>query len=280
MDYEVLKKATDHIRALFPDAHPRVGLVCGSGWSEVADIFQCGKSFGYENIPGLGRPGVQGHAGSLGVGQLHGVETLIFQGRRHYYEGEGWTPIALPLYALKQLGAEIIVLTNAAGCLKDGAHPGHLMAIQDHINAMGVNPLIGPHRPEWGERFPDQSHVYHPDLVNLLLEAGQQAGASIFPGVYLATSGPTYETPAEIRAFQRWGADAVGMSTVPEATLANAAGMKVVALSCMTNYAAGISPHPLTHGEVTETTRATMPVMRKTLEGFWEKLAGWKVPTE
>lgn len=272
MDMHRLQQAFDKIRAHWPDARPRAGLVLGSGWSDVVASFSVKDSLPYEDIPGLGKPGVVGHSGKLAWAELGGVETFIFQGRRHFYEGEGWTPCALPIYVLKQFGVKVVTLTNAAGVIKPGLKPGDLMVIDDHLNNFGTNPLIGPHHEVWGPRFPDQSEVYTKSLRQLLDEAAKEINLPIHHGVYLASSGPPYETPAEIRRYKAAGADAVGMSTVPEAQLASAAGMKVAGLSCITNFAAGISPHALTHEEVTEATREAMPRMKNLLAAYWKKL--------
>jgi len=272
IDYSLLDNAYELIRGRWPEARPSCGLVCGSGWSDVISAFDVKDSLDYEEIPGLGATGVAGHAGKLVWGVNAGIETLIFRGRRHFYEGEGWTPVILPVYLLKKMGAGTIVLTNAAGGVKDGFKPGDLMLIEDHINNMG-SPLIGPHNEIWGPRFPDQTEVYDTGLRALAEKAAAGAEVNLKKGVYLASSGPAYETPAEIRAFRTLGADAVGMSTVPEAMLANAAGLRVAAFSCITNFAAGISSTALTHEEVTETTQQTMPRMRALLLKFWEEMS-------
>lgn len=262
------------IKRTFKGAQPRAAIICGSGWGGIVEAFEIRKTLPYEKLSALGKPGVAGHAGRLVWGTLHGVETLIFQGRRHYYEGEGWTPVAFPLYVLKKLGVPVLLLTNAAGAIRADLKPGHLMILRDHINFIGSNPLVGPHDPFWGERFPDQSYVYSNELRKKLGRAATQSGMRITEGVYLAASGPVYETPAEIQMFRTLGADAVGMSTVPEALLAAALKIEVAALSCMSNHAAGIAKHPLSHHEVKETTEAAMPGMRKLVAAFWEELAG------
>ena len=273
MDHAILEQALAHVRKRWPDATPRMGLILGSGWSEVVDAFQVADSIPYEEIPGLGKTGVVGHAGRLVLAESSGVKSLIFQGRRHFYEGVGWTPIALPVFLLKSLGAQGVLITNAAGGVRADLKPGSLMIIDDHINFLGTNPLIGPHHPFWGPRFPDQSEVYRRNLREALARAGKALGEALPHGVYLADSGPTYESPAEIRAFRTLGADAVGMSTVPEALLANAAGLKVVGLSCITNLAAGISAQPLSHEEVTESTRQAMARMKALVLAFWKEIA-------
>lgn len=273
IDRKVLDHALTFVRARWPKAQPEMGLILGSGWSEVVDSFHVADAIPYEEIPGLGKTGVVGHAGRLVLAESSGVETLIFQGRRHFYEGVGWTPIALPVFLLKSLGAKAVMVTNAAGGVRGDLRPGSLMIISDHINFLGTNPLIGSHDPIWGPRFPDQSEVYNRHLRRLLSQAGKAAGETLPEGVYLADSGPTYESPAEIRAFRTLGADAVGMSTVPESLLANASGLKVVGLSCITNLAAGISAQPLSHEEVTEATRNAMSRMKTVVLGFWKELS-------
>ncbi len=273
MDRSTLENALAFVKKRWPDARPRMGLILGSGWSEVVEAFKGIDHIPYEDIPGLGKTGVAGHAGRLVRAESSGVETLIFQGRRHFYEGVGWTPIALPVFVLKSLGAKAVMITNAAGGVRADLVTGKLMIIEDHINFLGANPLVGPHDPFWGPRFPDQTEVYDRALRERLAQAGRHAGEELPRGVYLADSGPTYESPAEIRAFRTMGADAVGMSTVPEAMLAKAAGLRVAGLSCITNSAAGISATPLSHEEVTEATRKAMARMKQVVLNFWKELA-------
>lgn len=273
MNIEILEKAAAKVRLHFDNPAPVAGLILGSGWGDVLESFRVVESLPYEEIPGLGRTGVVGHSGRLILAEGSGILTLVFQGRRHYYEGEGWTPVALPLFVLKQLGIQWLLLTNAAGGVREDLKPGSLMIISDHINNMGDNPLIGPHHPVWGPRFPDLSNAYDKPMRGALKRAGTSAGLTVSEGVYFASSGPFYETPAEIRAYRTLGADAVGMSTVPEALLANACGVRVAGLSCITNSAAGISKNPLSHEEVTETSRETMPRMKSMIANFWKEMA-------
>jgi len=273
MDFALLDSSFERVRQTWPDASPSHALICGSGWSQVVEAFDAHDAIGYGDIPGLGKPTVVGHSGMLTHATLAGKETLIFQGRRHFYEGEGWTPVAVTVYLAKRLGVETLVLTNSAGGVRAGFKPGDLMAITDHINFMHANPLIGDHNDIWGPRFPDQSTVYTPALRSRLLDAGKAIGTELHEGVYLANSGPTYETPAEVQMAKTLGADAVGMSTVPEAILASASGMRVAGISCITNLAAGISPHALTHEEVTQTTADVMPKMTKLVAAFWAEMA-------
>lgn len=186
---------------------------------------------------------------------------MIFQGRRHWYEGEGWSPVVIPAYIAKQLGCTIMLLTNAAGGIS--FPPGSIMVLNDHNNHMFGHPLIGPHHEELGVRFPDQSNIYPKELRELIRQATEEVGVEYNEGIYIACSGPTYETPAEIQAFKRSGADAVGMSTVPEAIIGNATGLKIAAISCISNHAAGISKVPLCHQEVMDTMDKIMPNMVK-----------------
>ena len=262
-----LDSAVEAVQKQWPHAKPRCGLILGSGWGEaVADLK--GLELPYSKIPGFGKTGVMGHAGKLLATTINGMEVFIFQGRRHWYEGDGWTPVILPIYLLHALGANTVLLTNAAGGIRYDLGPGSLMAISDHINMLGSNPLIGPHNPKLGTRFPDQSDVYSKPLCEKLLEAGADA-----TGVYIATSGPTFETPAEIKQYRSMGADAVGMSTVPEAIVANALGMQVAGLSCICNWAAGISPTKLTHEDVNQVAAEAMPRMKSTITAFLEELS-------
>lgn len=246
----------------------QVAAILGSGWGDVIDRMEVIAECSYADIPGFGNTGVVGHAGRLVRVRMDQTEALVFQGRRHFYEGEGWTPVALPIYLMKKAGVQNVLLTNAAGGIREDLSPGDLMILTDHIFNFPDHPLKGPHDPFWGERFPDQSHVYDPVLGSRLKASAQTLDIPIAEGVYLASSGPTYETPAEVRAYQQWGADAVGMSTAPEAMLANAVGLRVAGLSCISNYAAGIIDQPLTHKEVTETAQNVMPQMEILLTHF------------
>jgi inosine/guanosine/xanthosine phosphorylase family protein len=258
-----MDEAVSAVKAAWPEAKPKLGLILGSGWGEVVADFDVRASLPYEDIPNLGKTGVAGHAGQLLWAECAGVEVLVFQGRRHGYEGAGWTPVVLPVWILKQFAADTVLLTNASGGIRDDLGPGSLMVIEDHINMLGANPLQGPHNPNLGVRFPDQTRVYDPALRQALLDAGADG-----EGVYVAAAGPTFETPAEVRAFRSMGADAVGMSTVPEAMLANALGMRVAGLSCVCNRAAGLGHEELTHEDVARAASEAMPRMRAVLSGF------------
>jgi len=273
IDTVSLAPAFDAVSAAFPGARPAWGMVLGSGWSEAASGFEKLGEISFSDIPRFGAAGVAGHAGKLLWGRRAGVEAFIFRGRRHVYEGVGFEPVVMPVYLAKRFGAKAMLLTNAAGGVRKDWNAGDLMAISDHVNLMGVNPLIGPHDPFWGPRFPDQSAVWSPRLRGMLFEAAETADVALREGVYLAGTGPTYETPAEVRAFRTMGADAVGMSTVPEAILANAAGLEVAGITCITNMASGILDRPLTHEEVTETTAKSMEKMCALLLAFADRFA-------
>ncbi len=271
IDMAALERACETVRARWPGIRAQAAIILGSGWGAVADALSAEAGIAYADIPGLGATGVAGHAGRLRRAGPSDGALLVFQGRRHWYEGEGWTPVALPVYVARRLGAETLLLTNAAGGIRAGFRAGGLMVVRDHINALGAHPLIGPHHPFWGPRFPDQTAVYDAGLRDLLRSAAADAGVAVAEGVYLATSGPTFETPAEVEAFRRWGADAVGMSTVPEAILGHAAGLRVAALSCISNLASGISPEPLSHEDVARAAAEALPRMRAVIQGFWKR---------
>jgi purine-nucleoside phosphorylase len=274
MNPELLNQAWKAVCRAFPKARPAGGLILGTGWSAAADAFAVRGALAYRQIPGLGQPTVAGHAGRLLWGELAGKEAFIFLGRRHWYEGAGWEPVAIPIFLLKKAGAGLVLLTNAAGGLRADLKPGRLMLITDQINAMFANPLIGRHDPFWGERFPDQSRIYDPELNARLKRAAARRGIRLAQGVYLGVGGPAYETPAEVRAFRGWGADAVGSSTVPEAILANAAGLRVAGLSCITNFAAGIGQRRLAHKAIQAEAVKSSKAMAALIREFWGEKIG------
>lgn len=267
-DLTILEEAFKVFQSTFAGLEASKAIICGSGWSAVTDQLTVIKSLHFKDIPGLGAPGVVGHRGELALCELEGERVFIFKGRRHFYEGEGWTPIAIPIYLCVKAGIKELLLTNSAGAVHPEFKVGDLMIITDHFNAMGDNPLVGKHHEIWGPRFPDLSEAYSTSGQEKLRHASQKSDVALQEGVYFATRGPVYETPAEVQSWKTLGADAVGMSTVPEAILAHAAGLTVSGVSCMTNFAAGISPHPLSHEEVTETTRVTMPKMQALLRAW------------
>jgi xanthosine phosphorylase len=229
---------------------PRVGVVLGSGLGAVADAVENPVVVGYEELPGFPRPTVFGHAGRAVLGSIGGVPVAVLQGRAHLYEAHhpgDLDALRTPVRALRAAGASVLVLTNAAGSLRPSVGPGSLMAITDHINMTGVNLLMGPNDDAIGPRFPSLRDAYDPALLDLLRESARQVGVELAEGVYLAVSGPSFETPAEIRAYATMGADAVGMSTVQETILARHCGLRVAAVSVITNLAEGMSDEPLSH---------------------------------
>lgn len=278
LDMPALQRAFRAAKRRLPRARPRCGLILGSGWAPAADGFRIRSSVPFDNIPGLGDTTVRGHTGRLLWADLAGIETLVFLGRHHWYEGQGWTPIAIPIHLLREFGAEVVVLANAAGAIRRDLKPGDVMVIEDHINHMGVHPLVGPHTPVWGPRFPDMTRVYDTELRAMLRAAARDAGIRAARGVYMAVTGPTYETPAEVRAFACAGADAVGMSTVPEAVLAHAAGLRVAGLSYMANRASSRAAPPLSHQQVVAEMRRRLPAIGLLLERFWNRLADAPAP--
>jgi inosine/guanosine/xanthosine phosphorylase family protein len=226
---------------------PRVGVVLGSGLGAVAEAVQDATVVSYAELPGFPRPTVAGHAGRAVLGRLGEVPVAVLQGRAHLYEDGDPEALRVPIRALRAAGASIVVLTNAAGSLHPSVGPGSLMAIRDHINLTGVNLLAGPNDDSVGPRFPSLRDAYDPALLATLRAAAAEVGIALAEGVYLAVMGPSFETPAEIRAFQALGADAVGMSTVQETILARHCGLRVAAVSVITNLAEGMSDEPLTH---------------------------------
>jgi purine-nucleoside phosphorylase len=261
INLEMLNQGWQDINNFFSKAKPFAVLVLGSGWGDVVSAFNIKDEMSYEKIRGFGKGGVIGHANKLSLAEIDGREIFIFQGRRHFYEGEGITPVVAPAYFTRQSGASIMFLSNAAGGIS--YKPGQLMIVNDHINLQGINCLAGPHREEFGPRFTDQTEVYKKELCATIEKVGKKVDVELVSGVYLGLSGPSYETGAEIRFAKTIGADAVGMSTVPEAMLANSMGIKVAAISCITNYSTGISKHPLGHQEVVDTLNSVMPKLRK-----------------
>jgi xanthosine phosphorylase len=230
-----------------PGFTPRFGLVLGSGLGALADELTEAVTIPYADIPGFRAGTVSGHAGALTLGHLDGVPVACLRGRSHVYEGIEASAVTTPIRTLRLLGAEILILTNAAGSLRPEAGPGSLVALTDHINLQGFNPLMGPNDDAVGPRFPSLSGTYDPELRAGLHAAADAHGTPLHDGVYLAVTGPSFETPAEIRAFRTLGADLVGMSTVPEAIVARHCGLRVAAVSVVTNLAEGMGEVPLSH---------------------------------
>lgn len=250
--YERAEHAARIVRARLT-LEPRIAIVLGSGLGGFADDFEGAVGIPYEEITGFVRSTAQGHAGRLVAGKVDDVPVLAMQGRVHYYEGYSLEEVTFPVRTFKLLGIKTLVLTNAAGGINVQLTQGALMVISDHLNLMGNNPLRGPNDERFGPRFPDMSAVYSPALQELVVEEAKAIGVEVRRGIYGALSGPSYETPAEIHLLRNLGADAVGMSTVPEAIVARQMGLEVLGISCITNMAAGISDEPINHEEVMAT---------------------------
>ena len=266
---ERIEKALEFLR-LFAPAPPRIALVLGSGLGDFADKIE-GARVPTGDIPGWPRSTVEGHAGQLVLGK-NGVAAL--SGRVHLYEGYGAREVVFPVRTLLALGARTIVLTNAAGALDPRFAPGELVLVADHLNLTGESPLVGPHESRLGPRFPDLSTAYDPGLRSAAQRAAGQAGlGTLREGVYAGLRGPSYETPAEVRMLRTLGADLVGMSTVLETIAAVHMGARVLGISCVANLAAGLSPRPLSHGEVLEAGRKAAPRLVALLEGVVREVA-------
>ena len=233
---------------------PEIGLILGSGLGSLADSIENPEFYNYSDIPNFPTSTVEGHAGRLVIGTLGGKQVVAMQGRFHYYEGYSMEKITFPVRVMKLLGVSKLIVTNACGAVNQDFNAGDLMVITDHINFSGSNPLFGHNLDEFGPRFPDMSEAYNLDLRNKVLNVGKELGLDLKQGDYVMFSGPTYETPAEVRMAKIMGGDAVGMSTVPEVIVANHSGIKTVGISCLTNMAAGILDQPLNHEEVIETS--------------------------
>ncbi|GAB4184577.1 MAG: purine-nucleoside phosphorylase [Wenzhouxiangellaceae bacterium] len=238
-----------YLRERIAGPTPRIALQLGSGLNSIADSLSEPLVIPYSEIPGFTDTSVSGHHGQLHYGLMADVPVLCLQGRVHYYEGHGFQPARHLVRTLAGLGVESLLLTNAAGSLNSDMAAGSLMSVRDHINLSGGNPLIGPNDDRVGPRFLDLTHAYDAELRGHLQRAARECDLRLHEGVYLMTSGPTFETPAEIYAYRTLGADAVGMSTVPECILANHAGMRVAAVSTITNLAAGMTRNQLSHEE-------------------------------
>lgn len=245
--------AAERVRGWLEGEVPSIAIVLGSGLGGLADRLEDARELPYGEIPGWPTPGVAGHAGRLMAGRLDGVPVLGLAGRSHLYEGLHPGVVALPARALGRLGVEVLLLSNAAGAVNPRFTPGELMLVRDHLNLTFRNPLVGP-APEGEARWPDLHDGYDPDLGDAIRRTAGEMGLRLREGVYAAMLGPSYETPAEIRMLARFGADAVGMSTVPEVLAARASGIRCAAVSCLTNHAAGVADRPLAHEEVLEVT--------------------------
>jgi purine-nucleoside phosphorylase len=244
----------DYINTYTDYFKPEIGIVLGSGLGDLADKY-CEYAIPYSHIPNFAQSTVEGHKGQLVFANIENRPVVMMQGRNHYYEGFSMEQITYPIKVMKALGVKIVILTNAAGAINKSFRPGDLMVITDHINFMGENPLRGKNDDNLGERFPDMSEIYNKNLIKIVDAAAKLLNINVKHGVYFASSGPSYETPAEINMARILGGDAAGMSTVPEAIVANYCGMKVIGISCISNYASGVSTKKLSHQEVIQTTQ-------------------------
>lgn len=267
----MIENAVNYITKKIP-SKPEIAIILGSGLGELADKIENPVYIDYSELDGFPVSTAPGHKGRFVYGTLNGKKVICMQGRFHYYEGYSMKQIIAPVRVMRKLGAEYLIVTNAAGGVNKSFNVGDIMLINDHINFMGTNPLIGKNEDEFGVRFPDMSFAYTPSLKELAKECSKGTGVEIKEGVYLACTGPSYETPAEIRAFRSLGADAVGMSTVPEIIAASHLKFKTLAFSLITNMAAGILEQPLTEEEVLETGAKKGREMQKLITNIIGKL--------
>ena len=251
---------------------PTIGLILGSGLGTLAELIDEPEIYPYEELPNFPVSTIEGHKGRLVIGKLQGKTVLAMEGRFHYYEGYEMEEVTFPVRVMKLLGINTIIVTNAAGAINTDFKPGDLMIINDHINLSGNNPLIGKNLDAFGTRFPDMSTAYNKKYIDIVKNVANSLNIDIKDGVYAMMSGPTYETPAEIRMLRTIGTDAVGMSTVPEVIVANHSQIKVIGISCLTNMAAGILTQPLNHQEVIDTSKKAQTNFIKLMKGIIEVL--------
>jgi purine-nucleoside phosphorylase len=271
MNYNHIKEAANYVKMKFNDT-PKVGLILGSGLGVLADEIEQSVKIPYNEIPNFPVSTVEGHAGQLVFGTLKGAKVVAMQGRFHFYEGYSLDKVTAPVRVMKELGVETLIVTNAAGGINESFQAGDLMLITDHINNMGTNPLIGPNDSNIGVRFPDMSESYNLNLREMAKSSANELNIKLQEGVYVGNTGPSYETPAEIRALRVLGGDAVGMSTVPEVIVAKHAGLNVLGISCISNMAAGILNQPLSHDEVIETTEKVRVNFLNLVKSIVEKI--------
>lgn len=277
--FDQVSEAAAFLRIKLDTRTPRIGIVLGSGLGAVADVVVSPILIPYAEIPHFPQSTVEGHSGRIVAGSLGGTPVLVMQGRVHFYEGYTPQQVTFPMRVLGMLGLRAVVLTNAAGGIAEGYHIGQLIALADHINHMGFNPIVGPNEPRFavrpgaGLRFFDMTEAYSKNLRALAAAAAREEGFPLAEGVYLAVSGPSFETPAEIRAFRSLGATLVGMSTVPETIVARHMGIEVLGISCVTNLAAGLGATPLSHQEVFEAGRQVEHHLARLFERLIPRIA-------
>ncbi len=269
--YRQVERAAEYVRGRIVEL-PTVGIVLGSGLGDFATGLRDAVTVPYGEIPHWPASAVVGHAGTLVAGTISGRRVAALSGRAHFYEGHSLSTVTFATRVLGLLGVRTLILTNAAGGINLGFKPGTLMVIDDHLNLMGSNPLVGPNDDRFGPRFPDMTEAYSKRLRRIADEAAEARGIAIAHGVYAALHGPSYETPAEIRFLRTIGADAVGMSTAPETIVGRHMGMEVLGISCITNPAAGVLPQPLVHDEVMEVARRVRAEFSALLEAIVERL--------
>jgi len=277
--YARAERAALHLKAAAAQV-PKVAIVLGTGLNELADRVEDRIIVPYETIPHFPRTTVAGHAGNILFGKLQGVRVIALQGRFHYYEGHDFETVTFPIRVLQKLGATTLILTAATGGIRADLRPGSIVALTDHLNLMGANPLRGFNDDRLGTRFPDMTEVYSRRLRAIAAEEAVRLGIDLVAGVYAAVPGPSYETPAEIRMMRTLGADVVGMSTVPEAIVARHAGIEVLAFAWVANAAAGVVGTPITHEEVLEAGRTTGPVLARLIERVVARVGAEYVPNE
>ena len=268
MPYDSVEQAKQYLLDEI-GAKPDIAVVMGSGLSAFDEILTGSKRIPYASIPCFPIPKVEGHRGQVTCGKVAGKTVFIFEGRVHYYEGHTMDEVTFCARVIGQSGTRSLILTNAAGAINPSFHQGQLMLITDHINLMGVNPLRGPNENRWGLRFVDLTDLWDPSLRDKLKTAGKFCNIELVEGIYGAMAGPSYETPAEIRMLRLIGADAVGMSTVPEAIVARHMGMRVAGISMLANAAAGLSDRPVNHEEVLETAARLNADVAKLFQRFF-----------
>ncbi len=269
--YKKIKEAVESIQKQ-TQLQPEIGLILGSGLGPIAEHVTDATTISYSQIPHFHNPSVEGHAGKMIIGKMNQVPVVLLQGRFHLYEGHSMEDVVFPTRTICGLGIHTLVLTNAAGGVNTRFRPGDIMFIEDHLNLMGDNPLKGPNLSQLGPRFPDLSEAYHRGCLDAFKKTAEELKISFQTGTYAGLLGPTYETPAEVRMLRTLGADAVGMSTVPESIAANHLGVRVAGLSCITNLAAGLSPHKLSHQEVIDTSAQTADQMKTLILSTLPKL--------
>lgn len=248
MNFENIYESYNYLKENV-EIKPEIGIILGSGLGDVVNLLSDKQIISYKDIPHFPCSNVVGHEGNLVFGKVNNLNVVIMQGRIHYYEGKGFDPVVYPIYVLKLLGIDKLIITNACGAVNENFKPGDLMLITDYINLLGINPLIGDNNEDFGPRFPDMSESYSKELINKVKSI---ADIPLQEGVYAFFNGPCYETAAEIRAYKMMGADVVGMSTVPETIVANYMGIKVLGISCITNMATGLAKEKHSHKEVLE----------------------------